>query len=55
MKKTGCICAMGHHSDTKKRIKFTGKWMELGKKIILSKVTQTQKDKSGMYSLTGAR
>ena len=30
--------------------KFQGKWMEL-KKIILSEVTQTQKDKYGIYSL----
>ena len=32
-------------------MKFVGKWMELGKKIIPSEVTQTQKDKHGMYSL----
>ena len=32
--------------------KFEGKWMELEeKKIILSEVAQTQKDKHGMYSL----
>ena len=31
-------------------MKFAGKWMEL-EKIILSEVTQTQKDKYGMYSL----
>ena len=30
---------------------FSGKWMEL-EKIILSEVTQTQKDKHGMYVLT---
>jgi hypothetical protein len=29
---------------------FVGKWMEL-ENIILSKVTQTQKDMHGMYSL----
>jgi hypothetical protein len=29
---------------------FAGKWMEL-ENIILSKVTQTQKDTHGMYSL----
>ena len=29
-------------------MKFTGKWIEL-EKIILSGVTQTQKDKYGMY------
>ena len=32
-------------------MKFAGKWMEL-EKIILSEVTQTQKDKHGMYVLT---
>jgi hypothetical protein len=32
-------------------VKHTGKWMELEKKIILSEVNQTQKDKHGMYSL----
>ena len=31
-------------------MKFSGKCMEL-EKIILSEVTQTQKDKYGMYSL----
>ena len=31
-------------------MKFAGKWMELEKKIILNEVTQTQKDKHGMYS-----
>ena len=31
-------------------MKFAGKWMEL-EKIILSEVTETQKDKHGMYSL----
>ena len=33
-------------------LKFAGKWMEL-ENIILSKVTQTQKDKYHMYSLIG--
>ena len=33
-------------------LKFAWKWMELGKKQnILSEVTQTQKNKPGMYSL----
>ena len=32
-------------------MKFAGKWMEL-EKIILSEVTQTQKDTHSMYSLT---
>jgi hypothetical protein len=31
-------------------MKFAGKWMEL-ENIILSEVTQTQKDTKGMYSL----
>jgi hypothetical protein len=31
-------------------MKFAGKWMEL-EKIILSEVTQTQKDKYGMHSV----
>jgi hypothetical protein len=31
-------------------LNFPGKWMEL-KIIILSEVTQTQKDMNGMYSL----
>jgi hypothetical protein len=31
-------------------VKFSGKWMGL-EKIILSEVTQTQKEKHGMYSL----
>ena len=33
-------------------LKFAGKWMEL-KNIILSEVTQTQKDNYHMYSLIG--
>jgi hypothetical protein len=33
-----------------KNMKFAGKQMELEKKIILSEVTQTQKDKHGMHS-----
>jgi hypothetical protein len=31
-------------------MKFTGKWMEL-ENIILSEVTQSQKNTNGMYSL----
>ena len=31
-------------------LKFIGKWMEL-EEIIQSEVTQSQKDKHGMYSL----
>jgi hypothetical protein len=34
-------------------MKFAGKWIELeGDKNILSEVTQTQKYRHGMYSLT---
>ena len=33
-------------------LNFTGKWMEL-ENIILSEVTQTQKDNYHMYSLIG--
>jgi hypothetical protein len=32
-------------------MKFAGKWMQLERKINLSEVTQTQKDKYDMYSL----
>ena len=32
-------------------IKFSGKWKELEKKIILIKATQTKKDKHNMYLL----
>lgn len=35
-------------------IKFAGKWMEQEKKIILSKATQTQKEKHDMYPLVSA-
>ena len=41
------------HNEVKKNndiLKFAGKWMEI-EKTILSEVTQTQKDKHGMYSL----
>ena len=31
--------------------KFEGKWMELEKKLILSEVTQAQKDKHSKYLL----
>ncbi|KAL6040390.1 hypothetical protein STEG23_015171, partial [Scotinomys teguina] len=34
-------------------MKFAGKWMEL-ENVILSEVTQTQKDKHGIYSLIEA-
>ena len=46
------INTVEYYSVVKKNdiLKFAGKWMELGK-TILSEVTQTQKDKYGMYLL----
>jgi hypothetical protein len=43
---------MEYYSAIKKVdiLSFAGKWMEL-ENIILSEVTQTQKDMHGMYSL----
>jgi hypothetical protein len=43
---------MEYHSAIKKKdmMTFAGKWMEL-ENIILSQVTQTQKDVHRMYSL----
>ena len=41
---------MEYYSAIKNNDIITSKWMEL-EKIILSKETQTQKDKYGMYSL----
>ena len=43
---------MEYYSATKNEdiLTFAGKWMEL-ENIILSEVTQTQKDMHGMYSL----
>ena len=43
---------MEYYSAMKNKdiMKFAGQWMEL-EKIILSEVTQTQKDKLGMHSL----
>jgi hypothetical protein len=43
---------MEYYSDIKNEdiMNFAGKWMEL-EIIILSKVTQTQKDMHSMYSL----
>ena len=40
----------GVHSRKNDTLKFAGKWMDL-ENIILSEVTQTQKDKYRMYSL----
>jgi hypothetical protein len=45
------IYTMEYYSAIKNNIlSFAGKWMEL-ENIILSEVTQTQKDMHGMYSL----
>ena len=43
---------MEYYSAIKNKdiLSFAGKWMEL-ENIILSEMTQTQKDMSGMYSL----
>jgi hypothetical protein len=43
---------MEYYSAIKKEdiLSFVGKWMEL-ENIILSEVTQTEKDMHGMYSL----
>jgi hypothetical protein len=46
------ICTMEYYTVIKNNdcMKFTGKWMEL-ENIILSEVTQTQKNTHGVYSL----
>jgi hypothetical protein len=46
------IYTMEHYSDTKNNdfMKFLGKWMEL-ENIILSEVTQSQKNTHVMHSL----
>ena len=41
-----------HSRKNNNILKFAGKWMEL-ENIILSEVTQTQKDNYHMYSLIG--
>ena len=47
------IYTMKYYTAEKNDIlKFAGKWMEL-ENIILSEVTQTQKDNYHMYSLIG--
>ena len=54
IKKMWYIYTMEYYSAEKNNdhMIFAGKWMEL-ENIILSEVTQTQKDKYGMYSLIG--
>lgn len=46
-----CIYPMEYYLAIKNNdiMKFLGKWIEL-KKIILSKITQSQKGKHGVYS-----
>ena len=55
IKKMCHIYTMEYYSDVKSNdhSNLAGKWMELEKKITQSDVTQTQKDKHGMYSLIG--
>ena len=52
IQKVWFIYAMEYYSDIKNKdiLTFASKWMEL-ENIILSEVTQTQKDMHGMYSL----
>ena len=52
MKKVWHISTLEYYSAVKIHdiLKFACKWMEL-EKAILSEVTQTQKDKHGIYSL----
>jgi hypothetical protein len=52
IQKMWCIYTMEYYSAIKENnfMKFTSKWMDL-EKIILSKVTQSQKTTHGMYSL----
>ena len=51
IKKKWCIYTMECYTEGKNDIlKFAGKWMDL-ENIVLSEVTQTQKDHYHMYSL----
>ena len=54
IRKMWYIYTMEYYTAEKNNIilNFAGKWMEL-ENIILSEVTQTQKDNYHMYSLTG--
>ena len=53
IRKMGYIYTMEYYTAEKNNdiLKFVGKWMDL-ENIILSEVSQTQKDKYNMYSLT---
>jgi len=50
-RKCGSVYTMEYYSALKNKdiLSFAGKWMEL-ENILLSKVTQTQKDTQGMFS-----
>jgi hypothetical protein len=52
MQKMWFVYTMEYYSAIKKEdiLSFASKWMEL-ENVILSEVTQTQKDMHGMYSL----
>ena len=52
IRKMWCIYTMNYYTAEKNNniLKFAGKWMQL-ENIILSKVTQTQKDNYHMYLL----
>jgi len=52
IQKIGYIYTMEYYSAIKNNdfMKFLGKWMEL-ETVILSEVTQSQKNTQGMYSL----
>ena len=54
LRKMWYIYTMEYYTAVKNNdvLNFAGKWMEL-ENIILSEVTQTQKDNYHMYSLTG--
>ena len=52
VRKMWYIYTMEYYTAEKKILKFAGKWMEL-ENMILSEVTQTQKDNYDMYSLIG--
>ena len=42
---------MEYYSMDDDIMKFSGKWMEPEKNLVLSEVTQTKKDKHSLYSL----
>lgn len=53
LKKMWPLFRMEYYSAVKKKdIEFLGKWIELGKKITLSEITQAQEDKDHMWPLS---